>query len=175
MILIITGNGKGKTTSAIGTAIRGLGWGKKVAIVHFDKGGSHYGEQNIFDLLQDKLDVFRYGQGRFNESEQTFRFENTPEDKVEVQKGIEKLYTLYKEGYFLIVADELINCMNLGLTTESVVRELVDTCPSETHLMITGRKTPEWLIEKADLVSEVNEIKHYHKKNKGKAIKGLDY
>ena len=174
MILIITGNGKGKTTSAIGTAIRGLGWGKKVAIVHFDKGGSHYGEQNIFDLLQDKLDVFRYGQERFNEAKQTFRFENTPEDNLEVQKGIDKLHTLYKEGYFLIVADELINCLNLGLTDESTVKKVVDACPEETQLLITGRNVPDWLAEKADLISEIKERKHYYKKVK-KAIKGLDY
>lgn len=175
MILVITGNGKGKTTSAIGTAIRGLGWGKKVAIVHFDKGGSHYGEQHIFDLLQEKLTVHRYGQQRFDEEKQTFRFENTEEDKAEVQKGIDKIYTLYKENYFLIIADELINCMNLGLTTEPSVRELVAACPADTHLILTGRNAPEWLIEKADLVSEINEVKHYHKKNKGDAIKGLDY
>ncbi len=53
MLLIMTGNGKGKTTSAIGAAIRALGWGKKVGLILFDKGGSHYGEQHIFDLLQE--------------------------------------------------------------------------------------------------------------------------
>lgn len=174
MILINTGNGKGKTTSAIGTAIRGLGWGKKVAVVHFDKGGSHYGEQAIFDLLKDKLDVFRYGQERFDESKQTFRFENTEEDKKEVQKGIDKIHTLYKEGYFSIVADELINCLNLHLIEESIVRELVDACPSDIHLILTGRNAPDWLIEKADLVSEIKEVKHYFKKGHS-AIKGLDY
>lgn len=174
MLLIITGNGKGKTTSAIGTAIRGIGWGKKVAIVHFDKGGSHYGEQNIFDFLQDKLDVFRCGQKRFDESKQTFRLENTDEDKIEVQKGIDKLLTLYIEGYFSIIADELINCMNLGLTDESTVKKLIDSCPPDTHLILTGRNAPEWLIEKADLVSEVKEIKHYFKSG-DQAIKGLDY
>jgi len=175
MILVMTGNGKGKTTSAIGTAIRGLGWGKKVAMVHFDKGGSHYGEQHIYEILQDSFTVHRYGQQRFDEGKQTFRFENTEADKADVQKGIDKIYTLYKEKYFLIIADELISCMNLGLTDKTAVQELVDACPSSTHLILTGRNAPAWLIEKADLVSEVKDIKHYHKKNKGKAIKGLDY
>ena len=87
----------------------------------------------------------------------------------------DKIYTLYKGDAFLIVADELISCLDLGLTDEPAVRKLVDAHPAETHLILTGRNAPEWLIEKADLVSEINEIKHYHRKNKGKAIKGLDY
>ncbi len=193
MILINTGNGKGKTTSAIGTAIRSAGWNRKTAIIFFDKGGDHYGEQKIFDFLQSavssqepreqtancklptvNLAVFRFGKQRFDEASKTFRFENTPDDKVEVQKGIDKLLTLYKGGYFLIVADELINCLNLNLTEESVVRNLVDNCPIDTHLLLTGRNVPEWLAEKADLVSEIKEVKHYFKKGQ-QAIKGLDY
>lgn len=184
MLLIITGNGKGKTTSAIGTAIRGLGWEKKIALVHFDKGGSHYGEQHIFDFLQAKnqikdLDIFRFGAVRFNKKEQTFRLENTPKDKEEVQKGISKLLTLYKEGYFLIIADELISCLNSDLTDEAAVRDIIGQCPKDTHLMLTGRNAPDWLIEKADLVSEVKEVKHYFNPETSsvgqQAIKGLDY
>ncbi|MCK5601673.1 cob(I)yrinic acid a,c-diamide adenosyltransferase [Candidatus Pacearchaeota archaeon] len=173
MILINTGNGKGKTTSAIGTAIRSAGWNRKTAIIFFDKGGDHYGEQKSFDSL-DSLESYRFGKQRFDEASKTFRFENTADDKAEVQKGIDKLLTLYKEGYFLIVADELINCLNLGLITEMTVRELIDTCPPDTHLLLTGRNVPEWLAEKADLVSEIKEVKHYFKKGQ-QAIKGLDY
>ena len=98
MLLIITGNGKGKTSSAIGTAIRASGWGKKVAIVFFDKGGSHYGEQNIFDFLQEKITVHRFGQQRFDEKTQKFRFDNKEEDKQEALKGIEKVLELFKEN-----------------------------------------------------------------------------
>jgi len=174
MLLVITGNGKGKTTSAIGTAIRGIGWGKKVAMVHFDKGGSHYGEQHIFDLLQEKISVHRFGQQRFDENKKTFRFENTPEDKEEVKKGIDKLLTLYKEEYFLIIADELVSCLNFDLTDETTVRNLIGQCPKDTHLMLTGRNAPEWLIKQADLASEIQEVKHYFKKGQ-QAIKGLDY
>ena len=174
MILINTGNGKGKTTSAIGTAIRSIGWGKKTALVFFDKGGSHYGEQKIFDLLQEKITVHRYGQQRFDEKTQQFRSENTEEDKKEAQRALEKTLELFAEDYFLIIADELINCLNSGLVDEPSVRQLIDKCPKETHLMLTGRGAPGWLIEKADLVSEIKEIKHYFKSGK-QAIKGLDY
>lgn len=174
MIFIITGNGKGKTTSAIGTAIRGIGWGKKAALVFFDKGGSHYGEQNIFNLLQEKITVLRYGQQRFNPETQQFRFQNTENDKKEAIKGIQKVMELLKENYFLIICDELINCLNLGLVDELKVKKLISVCPPSTHLYLTGRDAPQWLVEKADLVSEVREIKHYYPKIK-KAIEGIDY
>ena len=173
MLLIITGNGKGKTTLAIGTAIRGIGWGKKVAMVHFDKGGSHYGEQHIFDLLQEKISVHRFGQQRFDEKTRKFRFKNTEEDKKEAMRAIEKIMELCGQNYFLIIADELINCLNLGLIDEPSVRQLIGKCPKETHLILTGRNAPEWLIKKADMVSEIKEIKHYFKSGQ-QAIKGLD-
>ena len=174
MFFIITGNGKGKTTSAIGTAIRGIGWGKKTAVVFFDKGGSHYGEQNIFDLLQETISVHRFGQQRFDEKTRKFRSENTEEDKKEAERAIKKVLELCSQDYFLIIADELINCLNLGLIDEPSVHQLVDQCPKDTQLMLTGRNAPDWLIEKADMVSEIKEIKHYFKKGQ-QAIKGLDY
>lgn len=174
MILIITGNGKGKTTSAIGTAIRSIGWGKKTALVFFDKGGSHYGEQHILDLLQEKITVLRYGQRRFDEETQKFRFKNTDEDKKEANKGMEAVLALYNKEYDLIICDELINCLNLGLVDDESVKGLADKCPPETHLILTGRNAPDWLIEKADLVSDIRETKHYYKKLR-KAVKGIDY
>jgi len=174
MILVITGNGKGKTTSAIGTAIRSIGWEKKTALVFFDKGGSHYGEQHILDLVQEKITVLRYGQQRFDEKTQKFRFENTKEDREEARKAVIKIEELFEQDYFLIICDELINCLNLGLTNEKSVRELIDKCPKNTNLMLTGRNAPDWLIKKADLVSEAKETKHYYRKIK-KTIKGIDY
>ena len=174
MILVITGNGKGKTTSALGTAVRACGWGKKVAIAFFDKGGSHYGEEHALQFLQEKIKILRFGLERFDEASQTFRFENMEEDKQEAERALKAVRGLFNEHCFLIICDELINCMNLGLLPEGAVQELVEDCPEDTHLMLTGRNCPAWLHEKADLVSEVNEVKHYFKKEGG-AVKGLDY
>ena len=174
MFLVITGNGKGKTTSAIGIAIRGLGWGKKIAIAFFDKEGSHYGEQHIFDFLQDSISVLRFGQQRFDEKIGKFRFKNTDEDRNEAKKGVSKVLRLYKQNYFLIICDELINCLNLGLVDKKSVKDLINKCPKKTHLMFTGRNAPSWMIKKADLVSEIKEVKHYFKKGV-KAVKGIDY
>ena len=181
MLLVITGNGKGKTTSALGTAIRASGWGNRVVVAFFDKGGSHYGEQNILDLLQaqpageqGKIDTFRFGLKRFDESTRQFRFTNTEEDKLEAEQGVERLIKLFPQDYFLLVCDEIINCLNLGLLKEESVSKLLEACPPETHLVFTGRNVPDWLFERADLVSEVQEQKHYFKNGKD-AIKGLDY
>lgn len=174
MILILTGNGKGKTTSALGTALRAAGWAYKTAIVFFDKGGAHYGEQNALNELAGKIDVFRFGLPRFDEKSKTFRFDSVPGDLKQADAGIDKVLELYTKGYFLIVADELINALNLGLASEERVRELVKKCPPTTHLLLTGRNVPDWLAEKADLISEVKEVKHYFK-NGQDAIKGIDY
>jgi cob(I)alamin adenosyltransferase len=174
MILVITGNGKGKTTSALGTALRACGWEKKVAITFFDKGGSHYGEQNILDFLQEKIHILRFGFPRFDEDSKIFRFENIAEDKKEAEKALEAVRELFSENYFLIVCDEIINCLNLGLLEEAAVKKFVADCPADTHLILTGRNCPDWLKEKADLVSEVKDEKHYFKKGMD-AIKGLDY
>jgi cob(I)alamin adenosyltransferase len=174
MILIITGNGKGKTTSALGTVMRASGWGKKTAVIFFDKGGSHYGEQNILNFLQEKIHVLRFGLTRFDEASQTFRFDNTAEDKKEAEKALEAVKNLFSENYFLIVCDEIINCLNLGLIDQKDMEVLVTECPSDTHLIFTGRNCPAWLKKKADLISEVKDIKHYFKKGFS-AIKGLDF
>ncbi|MBN1258730.1 cob(I)yrinic acid a,c-diamide adenosyltransferase, partial [Candidatus Peregrinibacteria bacterium] len=171
MILTITGNGKGKTTSALGMALRSAGWNKKTAIVFFDKGGSHYGEQNILDFLQQKIDIFRFGLKRFDEKKKTFRFKNTIADKKEAEKALYKVKTLLKKKYFLIVCDELINCLNLKLVAKNDVEALIKACPKTTHLAFTGRNAPAWLAKKADLVSEIKEAKHYFKKAGG-AVKG---
>jgi len=174
MILVITGNGKGKTTSAIGIAIRGIGWRKKTAMVFFDKDGSHYGEQHIFDLLQERISVLRLGQHRFDQKKGTFRFTVTDKDKKEAERGIKVVLDMYKKKYFLIVCDELITCLSLGMTDEKSVRSLIKKCPKSTHLVLTGRNAPKWLIEKADLVSDIKDVKHYYRKGV-KAIKGIDY
>jgi len=173
MILIFTGNGKGKTTSALGATIRAAGWGKTTAVIFFDKGGKYYGEKNILGKLK-KIDVFRFGLPRFDEKKKTFRFKNTAADKKEAEKALYKVKTLLKKKYFLIVCDEIINCLNLKLIGRVDVEAMMKARSKTTHLILTGRNAPKWMVEKADLVSEIREVKHYFKKGK-KAIKGLDY
>ena len=120
------------------------------------------------------MDVFAFGLERFDEVKQTFRFSTLPGDTEQAEKALAKVRNLLSKNYFLIVADELINAMNVGLVKESDIKKLVNDCPADTHLLLTGRNAPVWLIEKADMVSEVKEIKHHYKKAK-KAIRGIDY
>ncbi len=174
MILVIAGNGKGKTTSALGTALRASGWGNRVVIAFFDKGGSHYGEQNILDFLQEKIDVKRYGLKRFDEKTRQFRFENRQEDKNEALRGLNEVKKLFSEDYFLVVCDEIINCLNFNLLEKKDLESLINSCPDSTHLILTGRNAPDWLKDRADLVSQIDDVKHYFRKGKD-AIKGLDY
>ena len=179
MILIFTGNGKGKTTAGLGAAIRALGWGFSVRWVYFDKGGSHYGEHHILKFLQENFKgasfkFFQFGLPRFNEKKQTFRFENTKADKKEAALALKKVNELKKTKPFLIIGDEIINAMNLGLLPVKNVKALIHSWPKETHLILTGRNAPLWLISAADLVSDVGLKKHYFK-NAKKAIKGLEY
>lgn len=174
MILINTGNGKGKTSSAIGTAIRNAGWGNKTAIVFFDKGGSYYGEQKTLDLINDKIQVYRFGKSRFNEKTQNFRFENNNEDIEEAKIAIKKIYELYEKKYSFIVADEIITSIQTNLIKEEEVLDLIKACPKNSHILLTGRGASKKIIEKADLVSEIKEVKHYFKSGIG-TIKGIDY
>ncbi len=174
MLLIITGNGKGKTTSALGTAVRSAGWGNPTAVLFFDKGGAHYGEHSLLQSMSPSLQVHRFGLPRFDEAAKTFRFLNTPQDAQEAERGLQKALELMAEGCFLLVCDELINCLNLGLLAQASVEKLLEARPPETHLLLTGRNAPDWLREKADLVSEVAEVKHYFRQGQ-EAIKGVDY
>ncbi|MBI5411775.1 cob(I)yrinic acid a,c-diamide adenosyltransferase [Candidatus Peregrinibacteria bacterium] len=174
MILVFTGNGKGKTTAALGAALRSAGQKKKTAVVFFDKGGEHYGEQKMLERLEDSIDIFRFGKERFDPKKKTFRFGNLPEDREEAKKASAQVLKCSSADYFLIVCDEIISCLDAGLLTDADVRAVIEALPATTYLILTGRHAPGWLIEKADLVTEMKEKKHYFKKG-WTAIEGLEY
>lgn len=173
MLYLIVGTGKGKTTSGLGMAMRSSGWTNKTAVVFFDKGGDHYGEQKLLDQIQG-IDTFRFGLPRFDEANKTFRFENNEEDKVEAERAAQKILELLSQEYFLVVCDELLNALNYGLLAETWIHKILDAKPSKTHLVFSGRHAPEWLTEKADLISEINMVKHYFKKGVN-AQKGIEF
>jgi cob(I)alamin adenosyltransferase len=174
MLLVITGNGKGKTTSAIGDAIRAAGWKKKVGIVFFDKGGDHYGEQKILDLLKKHIKVLRFGRPRFDEVTQTFDYKKDVDDVTEARNALKAAKKLIKQQYFLVVCDEILNCIELGFITITEVQSLIYRLPKKVFVILTGRTAPKSILKKADLISEVKEVKHYFR-IKGETIKGIDY
>lgn len=164
-ISVFTGDGRGKTTAALGTVIRALGAGKRVAIVYFDKGGSHYFERKILDrLIADGLPIEYHASGldRIDSTTDRFRFGVLAEDKQEAQRGLALVKKLFEEDHHdLIVLDELNTTIDLGMLAWEDVESILGKKPKDLELIITGRNAPAQLIERADLVTEMTLVKHY--------------
>lgn len=181
-IHLVTGDGKGKTTSSIGTAIRAFAAGKKVAIIFFDKGGDHYKERDFFDWLKmqsypsgGSIDYFATGLDRIDPQNGRFRFGVTEEDKAEGGRGLFIARKSVTEGaYDLVILDEVNSSADLGIIDEMAVMELLNAKNSKTEIILTGRNAPQSFIDRADLVSEVKLHKHYFYHGV-KAREGIDY
>jgi len=169
LVQVYTGNGKGKTSAAFGLALRATGRGLKVYIIQFIKGGFDYGELYVADKLPG-LKLKAFGRGKFVS-------EKKP-DKEDVDLAEEALKTaeeaVKSREYDVIVLDEVNVALNLKLIRTERVLQLIKEKPSQTELVLTGRKAPKEIIEAADLVTEMVEVKHPY--NKGfKAREGIEY
>ncbi|MFC2468972.1 MAG: cob(I)yrinic acid a,c-diamide adenosyltransferase [Negativicutes bacterium] len=173
LIIVHTGNGKGKTTAALGLAVRAWGDGLRVLILQFIKGSWKYGELETLRILGEmngRLEVRRGGRG--------FSQRDT-EDKAEHRKAAQKawreaLEEITASRWDLIVLDEINYAVKFGLVEIEQVMELLDKKPSELHLVLTGRDARPELIERADLVTEMRLIKHPYQKGI-KAQKGIEF
>jgi len=176
LIQVYTGDGKGKTTAAIGLAVRAVGAGFRVAIVSFDKGGDHYSERRVLaERFKDEIDLFATGLQRFDPAAKTFRFGATPEDVAEAERGLRLAETILAGNkYDLVILDEVLTCIPFGLLRESDVLPVLSNKPRRTELALTGRGCPESIIRLADLVSEIRCVKHYFGCGVG-ARAGLDH
>lgn len=175
LIQIFTGNGKGKTTAALGTAIRAVGKGMKVAIVAFDKGGSHYSERLVAEKFDGQLTFFPTGLDRIDPTTSKFRFGVTDEDKVEAERGLAIVRGLLSRGeYALVILDEINSTVSLGMLNEADVLAVIKSKPDDVELILTGRNCPESFKEIADLVTEMMLVKHYFYHGVP-AREGLDY
>ncbi|MFH0873866.1 MAG: cob(I)yrinic acid a,c-diamide adenosyltransferase [Candidatus Komeilibacteria bacterium] len=159
-IHVYTGNGKGKTTAALGLALRAVGGGKKVAIIFFDKGGANYGERKSLLQLAPKLNFFVTGLKRFRPGK-PFRFGVSLGDKIEGQKGLDLARELFKKNYDLIILDEINVAAGLGLVSTHQVVTLLKNKPVKIELVLTGRNAPKEILAQADLITEIKELKHY--------------
>lgn len=175
---IYTGDGKGKTTSAIGLAIRAAGAGMKVAIVQFDKGfeGEEFYHERKILRKTENIDLFPTGTLR-HKKDGSFRFDLTEEDLNEAKRGMEISYKILKEKkHNLIILDEIIVSIFTKLLTLENVLNLIsfwrENC--ENELVLTGRYAPEELIREADLVTEMKKIKHYFDLGE-RAKKGIEF
>ncbi len=162
-ILVLTGDGKGKTTAAIGTAIRAAGHGKRVIIIQFLKKGE-YGE--IKALRNAGVEVYQFGSGEFV-------FQPTDEDFRRAEEAVNFALEKMMENPFLLILDEINVALSIGVVKLEDIIELLDA-RGETHIILTGRNAPPEILQKADLVTEMKNIRHYYDKGE-KAIEGLEY
>lgn len=152
---VYTGDGKGKTTAAIGLALRALNAGKRVYVAQFIK-SSASGEIEALEAHFPGADAECFGLGRF------VRRDPSKEDIEAAQRGIKRLQEVLASGeYDVVVADELNGALKAGLVTIDDILALIAIRPDHVELVITGRNADPRLIEQADLVTEMRKIKHY--------------
>ena len=169
LVLVFTGNGKGKTSAAIGVALRALGHGKRVHIVYFMKGNTPYGEQVAMSNLPN-VTFSRFGSQKYVDPNNI-----TPEDKEEASKSLSAAQQAAFSGNCdLVILDEVNIAAAWKLIEIDRVIELIDNKPADVDLILTGRYADQKLIDRADLVTEMKEIKHPYA-NGTKARKGIDY
>ncbi|MSR85389.1 cob(I)yrinic acid a,c-diamide adenosyltransferase [Candidatus Uhrbacteria bacterium] len=176
LIQIFTGNGKGKTTAALGTVIRAVAKGKRVAIVYFDKGGTtHYSERELICDRLPEIGLYPTGLDRIDPITNKFRFGVTEEDEKEGERGLAIIRKLFVEAqHDLIVLDEINSSTALGIINEKDILTLLDQRPKNIELILTGRDAPESFKDRADLITDMTLVKHYFY-NGFAAREGLDY
>ena len=157
LIIINTGNGKGKTTAALGVALRAVGQDLKVTMVQFIKGKWRTGEYRAASRLAPNFEIIRTGLGFTRLSKDIER------DKAEAQKGWKLAKEKIESGlYDIVILDELTHAINLGFVDLKDVLEALSKKAETLHVIITGKDAPQKMIEMADLVTEMKLVKHPH-------------
>ncbi|MFZ5642775.1 MAG: cob(I)yrinic acid a,c-diamide adenosyltransferase [Bacillota bacterium] len=169
LVMIFTGNGKGKTTASLGMALRAWGQGMKILILQFIKGGWVYGELHASKKLEG-LEIRQLGEGFVRGGE------GDPESHREAaQKALGEAREEIASGKWdMIILDEIIYALGFNLLKEEDLTDLVSLKPPGMHLVLTGRNAPQFLVDRADLVTEMREIKHPFAKGI-KAQKGVEF
>jgi cob(I)alamin adenosyltransferase len=156
LVQVYTGNGKGKTTAALGLALRAAGHGKKTCVIQFMKGEIYYGELGAANILSPYLDIVQMGRPDFVNK-------NNPDPR-DVRLAGEALAlardVLAARKYDIVILDEINVALDFGLIETADVIALIDARPAETELVLTGRYAKQEIIDRADLVTEMREIKH---------------
>jgi cob(I)alamin adenosyltransferase len=157
-IQVYTGNGKGKTTAAIGLAIRAAGAGLKVYIAQFIKLGD-YSEIKALERFSDLITVEQFGLGHFVDGRPT------PEDIAAAQKGLKHIKSaMASDEYKVVILEEANVATKFGLIGVQELLTLIINKPHDVELVITGRYASPLIIDIADLVTEMKPVKHYFEK-----------
>ena len=172
LVIVNTGDGKGKTTAALGTALRAVGYGWHVLILQFIKGTWKYGEMEAIKRLEPEVELVRMGKGFYK-----ILNDNLPEE-VHKEAAREALAfareQMHSGKYDLIILDEINVALQTGLLDVKDVLTLLEDRPAGLHLILTGRGAPPEIVERADMVTEMREVKHPYQQGI-KAQRGIDY
>ncbi len=160
LIQVYTGDGKGKTTAALGLALRAIGHGLKVLVVQFMKGNIDYGELQCSQRLYPNLTIKSMGR-------ESFVSKSNP-DPIDVQCAVDAFAlaqnAIQSKNFDIVILDEINVAVDYGLIPLKSVLELMESKPNTVELVFTGRYAKKEVIERADLVTEMIERKHYYRK-----------
>lgn len=172
LVIVYTGKGKGKTTAALGIALRAVGYDHKVCMIQFIKGSWHYGEMTSSKRLEPEFELTAIGKGFVGIIDDKSPIEDhkkIAEEALQVARN-----KINSKIYNIVILDEINYALNLGLINLEDVLEIISNKPDDVNVVLTGNYAKDEIIEKADLVTEMREIKHPFKSGI-KAKKGIDF
>ena len=170
LVIVHTGPGKGKTSAALGMAIRAIGHGMKVGVVQFVKGAMATGEKAVFDRFPDLIEFKPMGEGF------TWDTQDRSRDIAVARTAWDEVKRMIADpSYAMVIADELNIVLRYDYLPVGEVLEAIEGKPHMTHVIITGRNAPQKLIDAADLVTEMAQVKHPFREQNVKAQKGIEF
>jgi cob(I)alamin adenosyltransferase len=170
LVIVHTGKGKGKSTAAFGMVLRAIGHGQKVGIVQFVKGAMATGETKVLDMFADQVEVKRMGDGF------TWDTQDRARDIAAARSAWEEVKRMIADPtYAMVLVDELNIVLRYDYLPLDDVLDALKAKPEMTHVIVTGRNAPERLIEIADLVTEMTQIKHPFRDQGVKAQAGIEF
>jgi cob(I)alamin adenosyltransferase len=178
VVVVYTGEGKGKTSASLGLLVRALGTRWNVAFIQFIKHwgvGEHIFMRDILPLYKDQLHFFKGGKGFYNAGEMSAEFITPEEHKRAAKETYDEASACVSSGkYDLVICDEINNAVHDGLLTETQLKKLITARAKNTSLCLTGRDFPDKLLPLGDIVTNMSKVKH-HFDDKFLANKGIDF
>ena len=172
LVIVYTGGGKGKTTAALGLALRAVGHDRRIRMIQFIKGSWHYGEMTSSSRLAPELDMVAVGKGFVGILDDT----STPEQhrRVATEAMSMARRDVSSGEYDIVILDEINYAVKLGLVDEGAVLEMLGSRREEVDVVLTGNHARPAVLDAADLVTEMREVKHPFRKGM-RAKEGIDY
>lgn len=171
LVSVYTGSGRGKTTAALGLALRVLGWGGRVCVVQFIKGYSQIGEAKFAHEFADRFTLMQFA----STDDLSINEDDLPHRRTSAEKALSFAESTVSDGECdLVILDEINNALHYNLIDAQRVMEMIQARPAHVELVLTGRGAPDQIVKIADYVTEMKQIKHPFESGIT-ARKGVDY